>query len=445
MPMKPRIGAAAFAAAFAASVAVMTGAAAAQPIELQWWHAMTSVNAEVVNKIAADFNAAQQDYKVAPVFKGSYAETMTAAIAAYRAGNPPQIVQVFEVGTAQMMAARSAVKPVYQLMSEQHEPFNPKGFLGAVYSYYADTSGNLISMPFNSSTQVLYVNDDAFKKAGLDPANPPKTWPEVEQAAAKLKASGAACGFTTGWQSWVQLESFSAWHNVPFATLQNGFGGLGTKLEFNGPVQVKHIQNLADWAKKGEFTYKGRKDEPLAAFTSGECGMITTSSGSYANIKANAKFAWRVATLPYYADVKGAPQNTIIGGATLWVLNQKNKDMYKGIAKFFTFLSSPEVQEKWHADTGYVPITLSAYDLAKKNGLYTERPGFDIAIKELTNKPPTANSKGLRLGNFVQIRNIIDEELESVWSGQKTAKQALDEAVNRGDEQLRRFEKANSN
>ena len=420
-------------------------AGAAAVTEIQWWHSMTGALNTKVGQIADKFNTSQSEYKVVPVFKGQYDESMAAAIAAYRAGSPPQIVQVFEVGTATMMAAKGAVKPVYQLMAEQKEPFDSKAFLGAVSSYYSDTSGRLISMPFNSSTQVLYVNDDAFKKAGLDPANPPKTWPEVEQAAAKLKASGATCGFTTGWQSWVQLESFSAWHNVPFATLQNGLGGLNTKLEFNGPVQVKHIQNLADWAKKGEFTYKGRKDEPLAAFTSGECGMITTSSGSYANIKANAKFAWRVATLPYYADVKGAPQNTIIGGATLWVLNQKNKEMYKGIAKFFTYLSSPEVQEKWHADTGYVPITLAAYDLAKKNGLYTERPGFDIAIKELTNKPPTANSKGLRLGNFVQIRNIIDEELESVWSGQKNAKQALDAAVKRGNEQLERFEKANSN
>ena len=431
-------------ASIAVALALAGAATGAQAVtEIQWWHSMTGALNDKVNEIATKFNASQKDYKVTPVYKGQYDESMTAAIAAYRAGNPPQILQVFEVGTATMMAAKGAVKPVYQLMAEQHEKFDPKGFLGAVYSYYADTSGHLISMPFNSSTQVLYVNDDAFKKAGLDPSNPPKTWPDVEKAAEKLKASGAACGFTTGWQSWVQLESFSAWHNVPFSTLQNGFGGLGTRLEFNGPVQVKHIQNLGDWAKKGLFTYKGRKDEPLAAFTSGECAMITTSSGSYGNIKANAKFNWRVAQLPYYADVKGAPQNTIIGGATLWVMNQKNKDMYKGIAKFFTFLSSPEIQEDWHAATGYVPITLAAYDLAKKKGLYTERPGFDIAIKELTNKPPTANSKGLRLGNFVQIRNIIDEELEAVWSGQKSAKQALDEAVKRGNDQLERFQKAN--
>ena len=431
-------------ASIAVALALAGAATGAQAVtEIQWWHSMTGALNDKVNEIATKFNASQKDYKVTPVYKGQYDESMPAAIAAYRAGNPPQILQVFEVGTATMMAAKGAVKPVYQLMAEQHEKFDPKGFLGAVYSYYADTSGHLISMPFNSSTQVLYINDDAFKKAGLDPNSPPKTWPDVEKAAEKIKASGAACGFTTGWQSWVQLESFSAWHNVPFSTLQNGFGGLGTRLEFNGPVQVKHIQNLGDWAKKGLFTYKGRKDEPLAAFTSGECAMITTSSGSYGNIKANAKFNWRVAQLPYYADVKGAPQNTIIGGATLWVMNQKNKDMYKGIAKFFTFLSSPEIQEDWHAATGYVPITLAAYDLAKKKGLYTERPGFDIAIKELTNKPPTANSKGLRLGNFVQIRNIIDEELEAVWSGQKSAKQALDEAVKRGNDQLERFQKAN--
>jgi sn-glycerol 3-phosphate transport system substrate-binding protein len=431
-------------ARIAAALAFACAATAAQAAtEIVWWHSMTGKLNDIVNEIADKFNKSQSDYKVTPVFKGQYDESMTAAIAAYRAGNPPQIVQVFEVGTATMMAAKGAVKPVYQLMAEQHEPWDPKGFLGAVYSYYADTSGHLISMPFNSSTQVLYINDDAFTKAGLDPANPPKTWEEMAPAMEKLKSSGAQCSFTTGWQSWVQLESFSAWHNVPFGTLQNGFGGLGTRLEFNGPVQVMHINNLSNWAKKGLFTYKGRKDEPLAAFTSGECAMITTSSGSYANIKANAKFKWRVATLPYYASVKGAPQNTIIGGATLWVLNQKNKENYKGIAKFFTYLSSPEVQEKWHADTGYVPITTAAYELAKKQGLYTERPGFDIAIKELTNKPPTANSKGVRFGNFVQIRNIIDEELESVWSGQKTAKQALDDGVKRGNEQLERFQKAN--
>jgi sn-glycerol 3-phosphate transport system substrate-binding protein len=428
----------------ALAAALFALAAQAQAVtEIQWWHSMTGVLNDRVNEIAQKFNASQADYKVTAVFKGQYDESMAAAIAAYRSGNPPQIVQVFEVGTATMMAAKGAIKPVYQLMAESGEKFDPKAFLPAVSGYYSDTQGHLLSMPFNSSTQVMYINKDAFKKAGLDPNAPPKTWPEVGAAAEKLKAAGMACGYTTGWQSWVQLESFSAWHNVPFGTKENGFGGLDTRLTFNGPVQVRHIQNLGDWSKKGFFTYAGRKDEPLAKFTSGDCGIITTSSGSYANIKANAKFDWSVAQLPYYADVQGAPQNTIIGGATLWVLTQKNPDVYKGIAKFFTFLASPEIQSDWHQKTGYVPITLAAYDLTKTQGFYEKNPGTDIAIKELTNKPPTANSKGVRFGNFVQIRNIVDEEFETVWGGQKTAKQALDDAVRRSNEQVEKFEKAN--
>ena len=428
----------------ALAAALFAFAASAQAVtEIQFWHSMTGKLGDKVNEIAQKFNATQGDFKVMPVYKGQYDESMAAAIAADRAGNPPQIVQVFEVGTATMMAAKGAVKPVYQLMADAGEKFDPKAFLGAVYGYYSDTQGRLLSMPFNSSSQVLYINDDAFKKAGLDPANPPRTWPEVGQAAEKLKASGAACAFTTGWQSWVQLESFSAWHNVPVATKENGFGGLDTRLAWNEPLKVKHIQTLGDWSKKGLFTYAGRKDEPLSKFTSGDCAMITTSSGSYSNIKANAKFNWRVARLPYWPDVTGAPQNTIIGGATLWVLTQKDPAVYKGIAKFFTFLSSPEVQADWHQSTGYVPITVAAYELTKSQGFYEKNPGFDIAIGELNNKPPTANSKGVRFGNFVEIRNINDEELEQVWSGQKTAKQALDEAVRRGNEQLERFQKAN--
>jgi sn-glycerol 3-phosphate transport system substrate-binding protein len=425
-----------------AAATLFAGKAQAQT-EIQWWHSMAGKLGDKVNEIAQKFNASQSQYKVTPVYKGQYDESMTAAIAAYRAGNPPAILQVFEVGTATMMAAKGAIKPVYQIMAEQHEKFDPNAYLPAVSSYYSDTKGRLLSMPFNSSTQVLYINKDAFKKAGLDPNKPPVTWPELERDAEKLKAAGVSCAFTTGWQSWVQMESFSAWHNVPFATKENGFGGADTRLVFNGPVQVRHIENLGNMAKKGLFTYVGRKDEPNGKFAAGDCGMMTQSSGAYANIKANAKFEFGVAPLPYYPDVKGAPQNTIIGGATLWVMTQKDPAVYKGIAKFFSFVSSPEIQLDWHKSTGYVPITLAAYELAKKQGLYQERPGFDTAIKELTNKPPTPYSKGLRLGNFVQIRNVMDEELESVWSGQKSAKQALDDGVRRGNELLVRFEKAN--
>ena len=435
--MKPNL----LCAALAASLAAMIGTAAADPIELQWWHAMTAVNADVVNKIAADYNAAQPDYKVVPVFKGSYAETMTAAIAAYRSGNPPHIVQVFEVGTATMMAAKGAIKPVYQLMADLGEPFEPQSYLPAIAGYYSTADGKMLSLPFNSSTPIMYWNKDAFKKAGLDPEKGPKTWPETFEAAKKLRAAGLGCGFTSAWVSWVQVENFSAWHNLPLATKANGLDGPDAVLQFNNPTVVRHIANLAEGQKDKSFDYGGRTTEPDNKFVSGECGIIFDSTGSFGLFKSGAKFPFGMAELPYYPDVKGAPQNSIIGGASLWVMGGKKAEEYKGVAKFFKYLSSPDLQEWLHEKTGYLPITKAAYEQTKASGFYEKNPGRDTGVIQLTNKPPTENSRGLRLGNLVQIRDVIAEDLEKAFSGKEDAKTALEDAVNRGNGLLRQFQK----
>jgi sn-glycerol 3-phosphate transport system substrate-binding protein len=417
------------------------GTASADPIELQWWHAMTAVNGDRINKIADDFNKMQGDYKVTPVFKGSYAETMTAAIAAYRAGNAPDIVQVFEVGTATMMAAKGAVMPVYQLMKDAGETFDPATYLSAITAYYSTPDGQMLSFPFNSSTPVLYWSKDAFKKAGLDPDKPPVTWPDMFAAAKKLRAAGQNCGFTTAWASWVQVENFSAWHNIPIGTKTNGLGGFDTELEINNPTVVRHIGNLADAQKDKSFDYGGRTTEPEAKFSSGDCGMIMDSSAAYGLFKNSAKFDWGVAQLPYYPDVTGAPQNSIIGGASLWVMGGKKPEQYKGIAKFFTYLSGVPVQQAWHQATGYLPITKAAYDATKASGFYDKNPGTEIAILQMTGKPPTENSRGLRFGNMVQIRDVIAEDLEAAFSGKMDAKAAMDDAVARGNTILRQFQK----
>ncbi len=427
-----------------ASASALCAALPAQAqTEVQWWHSMTGALGERVAEFADGFNASQKNYKIVPVYKGSYPESMTAAIAAYRAGTAPHIVQVFEVGTATMMSAKGAIKPVYVLMKESGEKFDPKAYVGAVAGYYTDRKGNMLSLPFNSSTPVLYVNKDAFKKAGLDPNVAPKTWGEFAAIAGKLKAGGQDCVYTTGWPSWVHVENFSAWHNLPIGTLENGIGGIDTQFQINSPQHVAQIQMLADFSKNGWFTYAGRRNEAEAKFFSGECAMLTSSSAAQANIRKNAKFEFSVNFLPYNDAIKGAPQNSIIGGASLWVLGGKPAADYKGVAQFFNYISQPEMQAKWHQMTGYVPITNAAADLTKASGYYEKNPGTDVAVKQLNNKPPTANSKGLRFGNFVQGRTVIEEEIEAALSGKKTAKQAMDDANARGNEILRKFAAAN--
>ena len=429
-------------ALFVATMSVATLTPAHAATEITFWYSMTGANSDRVLALADQFNKSQADYKVTATYKGGYDDVMAAAIAAYRAGNAPNILQVFEVGTATMMHAKGAIVPVAELMKGAGVTFDPSVYVPAVASYYTSARGDMQSLPFNASTTVFFYNKDKFAKAGLDPEKAPVTWQEVLSAAAKLKASGEKCPYTTGWQSWVHLESFSAWHNVEFASKGNGLGGMDAHLKFNSPLHVRHIENLANWIKQGYFSYGGRKSEPDAKFFSGECAMLTSSSASYANIARNAKFKFAVAALPYYNDVPGAPQNTVIGGASLWAMSGKKPDDNKGVAQFFKFLSQPEVQAKWHQDTNYLPITKVAYDLTRKSGFYEKNPGTDIAVQQMIVKT-TDKSRGIRLGNFVQIRSIIDEELENVWAGKKTAKEALDSAVKRGDEQLVRFVKAN--
>lgn len=457
----------------------------AEPITINWWFAHGGRLGEKVQSIVEGFNNSQDKYKVVATYKGSYPDTMTAGIAAFRSKNPPHILQVFEVGTATMMAAKGAIKPVYEVMSESGIDWDPNVYLSTVTGYYTTQDGKMLSMPFNSSTPVLYYNKDAFQRAGLDPNKPPKTWPEVadyaekivatyadqaskiEPIVEKLEAAQAALeaagmkdeaakvseiateigrniirgGFSTAWISWIHMENFSAWHNVPIGTKENGFGGLDTEFVFNSPLHVKHIQQLADWQKDKIFVYGGRRNLGNAKFQTGQVAMYTESSAGYAGMKANSKFEFGTSFLPYWPEVKGAPQNTIIGGASLWVMQGHPAEEYKGVAAFFNYLSKPEIQADWHQFTGYLPITTAAYEYTKNQGFYNENPDMETALKQMTLNTPTANSKGLRFGNFVQVRSIMYDELEAIFAGKKSAKQGLNDALTNGNKLLRKFEK----
>jgi sn-glycerol 3-phosphate transport system substrate-binding protein len=326
-------------------------------------------------------------------------------------------------------------------MADVGEAFDPNNYLPAIAGYYSTADGKMLSFPFNSSTPIVYWNKDAFQKAGLDPEKPPKTWPETFETAKKLRAAGIPCGLTASWVSWTQIENFSAWHNLSLATKANGLDGPDAVLQFNNPSVARHIANLAEAQKDKSFDYGGRTTEPDQKFISGDCGMTQNSSGYYGALKAGAKFPFGMTELPYYPDVPGAPQNSIIGGASLWVMGGKKSEEYKGVAKFFKYLSSPDLQRRLHEQTGYLPITRLAYEATKASGFYEKNPGREVPLLQLNNKPPTENSRGLRLGNLVQIRDVIAEDLEKVFSGKEDAKTALDDAVNRGNALLRQFQK----
>ena len=408
--------------------------------EIHFWHAMGGQLGETVSELVRQFNQSQGEYEVKALNKGTYPEVLTAAIAAYRQKNPPHIVQFFDVGT-QTMLSSGAIYPVFQLMKEQEIAVNWKDFIAPVTGYYSK-DGNLYSMPFNSSSPILYYNKDAFKKAGLDPSKPPATWKQVGEFSKKIIAAGGAkCGVTTSWPSWTMLENTFPWHDQPFATNENGYKGLDTKLLINGEFGVKHIGQLAAWQKEGVYSYGGRMGQPDPKFINGDCAMLVQSSAVIGGFKKSIKFDWSTGQLPHW----GAPykkQNAVVGGGTLWVMKGQKAADYKGVAQFLKFISDPHQQMWWSVTTGYVPITQTAIKNLEAGYHFKKNPEQWTALSQLSGTP-TANSRGHRLGNMAQVRDAIEPELENIFAGKKTAKEGLDAAVAKGNDILKEFAAAN--
>lgn len=424
---------------FLKNLAVLTllflSSASYAKVKITFWHSMSGQLGLTLNHIVEEFNQSQPDYEVVPVYKGDYNQTLTTLVAAFRAHQQPDIAQVMEIGTATLINPKGIIVPLYQLMNDAHISFPYDDFLAPIKSYYSDSQGRLLAMPFNSSSPILFYNKTAFKKAGFADDFVPKTWEELEWAARKILRAGYPCGFTTGWPSWTQLENFSAWHNQAFASDSNGFSSRHPKILFLNEIIIHHIQKFQEWQRNHIFEYGGRGDDALPLFTTQECAMLIESSSSIADLKNYASFQVGFAPLPYWSSVKGAPQNTIIGGAALWAIAGHSPKIYRGIAQFFYFLAQPKIVLEWQLGTGYLPTTDSAHQLGIRYGIYQSNPGATMVIDSLINKPPTINSKGIRLGNFMRIRERNDEYLEAIWSGNLSAMDGL-KAAQQDDEQL---------
>lgn len=404
--------------------------------EIVWWHAMGGFLGERVNEIAAKFNSSQTEYEVKAVNKGSYPEALTAAIAAYRAKTHPHVLQVQEIAT-QTMLSSGAIYPVYELMADQGVKINWADFISVVKSYYS-YKGNLYSMPFNSSTAIFYYNKSIFQKAGLKTDKAPATYEEIEKCAKAAVVSGATkIGFTVAWPSWTLMENMHAWHDQPFSDQDNGFAGLATHLKINGSLGERLMDLISRWQNEAIFTYSGRLAKGDQPIINGEAAMGIASTALVGTLTKSAKFEWGTGFLP---RLSGFPQgNSIIGGASLFVLKGHKPEENKGVAKFLEFLGQTPQQAWWHAQTGYLPISNSALKSLQATDHFKKNPNLWTAFAQITSGKTTANSQGVRLGNLIAIRDIIEGEMENILSGKKTSKQGLDEAVKRSDEILKEF------
>ena len=403
--------------------------------EIEWWHAMGGSLGETVNTMAEQFNGSQSDYKITPIYKGSYEETMTAGIAAFRAGEAPAIIQIFDAGAATIINAKGASVPVQDVMKQAGYDFDIEDYIEGVRYFYADKNDKMVGMPFNSSTPVLYYNKAMLKEAGV---KPPKTWEEFEGIAAKLKQKGHIA-FAQSHTPWIFFENFHSRHNLQLADAHNGFDGLAKHIMYNNKHLNMHLTKLKAWKDAGYYGYYGRAwGDNQSAFEKGEVAMWLGSSGSFGGLKQSTDFEFGTTYLPYWASVDKNAGRTFIGGAALFAMSGHSKDEYKAVAAFFEYLTKPETQYFWHKETGYVPITKAAYQLAKKDGYYEANPDAEVGILQLS-LPGGEWTKGYRLGFYVQTRESIFREIDRLMNGETTVSKALKAIVKDGDANLNRF------
>jgi sn-glycerol 3-phosphate transport system substrate-binding protein len=431
-------------ASAAATLGLAAAAEARTPIEM--WIGLTGPAQELLIQFGQEFNEMQDEFEVNVSFRGQYPEQRAAAIAAFRAGNPPHIMQMFDAGTGDMFAAREAVVPVSEVYGLAGLDFDPSIFLAPAAGYYGSADGTLFSQPLNVSTAVMFYNKDIFEAAGLDPEAPPATWPELIEAARAITSSGAApCGFTSTWVAWIMLEQMSAIHDTPIGTRQNGREGLDAELNFDNELIVRIVSTLADLQSDGSFSYGGRSNDAAAMFIAGECGMLMQSSGGHGSIERDLEAEFGVAFLPHWPDLIDEPLNSIIGGASLWVFNAPNRteEEFRGVAEFLAYLSTTDVLQRFAETTGFLPATNATFEAME--GFFAENPGRDVPVLQLLRGTPTENSSGYRFGRWTEIRDFFHEEVERALQGATTPEAAVRSAVERGNAALRAFERTATN
>ena len=411
--------------------------------KIVWWHAMSGVNGDALNKIVDGFNKSQNDIKVEAVFQGNYDDLLAKLNTALSSNAAPALVQVYDIGQRYMYDSGEVV-PMQAFIDR--DKFDTADFEPAVINYYK-YQDKLQSMPFNASSAILYYNKDAFKAAGLDPEKPPLTFTEVADAAKKLTkkdASGQTTqyGFGPSIYGWL-FEQWMAVSAAPYADNGNGRDDRATKVVYNSAAG----KTILDWWKAGVdggYFYNPGVDNDGAAnaFNAGKSAMYVESTARLRGHINTAKFQIGTGLYPR-PDSKPKDGGNIIGGASLYIMKSRPAAEQQAAWEFVKYAMTPAIQAQWQSDTGYYPIRKAAYNEGPSKEWATKYPVFLTAVNEIRDSPQNRNTNGAVLGVFAQARARTQKMIESLLLGQATSQQALDAAVADMNAQIDKYNKAN--
>ena len=425
----------------ALALAFCATTASADKIKFDYWYGLSGDLGAVLAQTCDRFNASQDKYEAVCTGYDGYELVVQSAIAAFRAGKAPALLQSFDAGTADLMMS-GQFYAVTQMMKDFNIEINWDDYFPGIADYYSSSKGEMFSMPFNSSTAVMYYNTDDLAAVNMPV---PATWEEFGNTLKALKAKNPSkCAYGYEPSVWVDLEQYSAINNVPLATNNNGYDGLDTKLVYNTTSAVKHMEDIKSWLDAGlaEMKVSAGGMNSQEAFSQNICSFFFGSIANHSslNLKHADNLHWDVAMIP---TETGERHNSVVGGASLWVLAGKSEDEYRGVAEYLKFISTPDSIKFWVSNTGYIPVTKSAFDQLTKDGFYSAAPykGRETAIASLTATEPGPLNRGFRLGSMIQLRAEWLSDVQAALAGQMTVQAAYDQSVERGNALLEKFAK----
>lgn len=424
---------------------LISASAFAKPVEIEFWHAMGGYNMEIVNALVEQFNASQDSVKVNVQFTGSYEDTLHKTQAAIQTGTAPHIIQVYEIGT-QVMVDSGIIIPVEKLGREvaKDTSFDWDKFVLPVSNYYS-LDGTMYSMPFNSSSPILYYDRDAFIEAGLDPNSPPRSFEELKEYAEKLtirdeRGNVTRYGFTLGVVGWF-VEQMVANQGGLYVNNNNGRTGRATEALFNQPEAVRFVELWKEMVDEGIMLNPGRGwDGAKQAFLSGRAAMMIESTAQVTNFTLNAQekgYELGTAFLPKPADVDRA--GVIIGGASLWAIADHPEEELKATWEFLSWLTEAEQQVFWFKNTGYIPATKESVEMVMNERFFAESPNHLTAFMQLLLTKVDYSTQGALIGTFPEVRAIVEEAVEETLQGSATPQEAMDRAVERANRLFREY------
>jgi len=397
---------------------------------IEFWHAMSGDRMRIIEEMVKDFEALHPNIKVNAQFTGSYDDTLNKLISSSKVGMAPHIVQIYEIGT-RLMIDSGLIIPA-QDMLEKDESYDVGILVEPVINYYT-VDGKLYSMPFNSSSCMLYYNKTLFEKAGLDPNKPPQTYEEVieySRILTKKDASGKTIQYGLTWANfgWY-FEQLLAKANAPYVDNNNGRTGRATKAVFNNDAGVKIFEFLHQLNKEGLILNTGRANREQAAqnFVSGAAAMLMESTANLEGYKARMESnGYEIGTAFLPVPNKSVSGGSIIGGASLWLMKGHSDEETKAAWEFMKYLSSEEVQIKWHKATGYTLVRKDAIERLHYERWFAQNPDNFTAQLQLLVAPKNYNTAGAVIGVFPEARTIIETAYERMVAGELTAEKTLE-------------------